>query len=296
MTWHRYQKDMGAGRKSAATQASYRQALHLLSEHLAAGKSGRDLMTCTGDDIADWLADGAAVWAGSTHATYARRARTFFQWALMKEYRDDHPMAKLPKVIEGSREIELIDPADVRKMLATCKGKTFDDRRDRAMLCVLCEPGTPRATELATMLLEELDMRHDEFRILGKGRKERTVPFGAGTGHALTLYLRTRKEHRHAKLPYVWLGKRGAITRYGVRQIIEHRCALAGIPFINPHAFRHLTAHAWFEDEGSLGDAKKLFGWASDTMPARYGAAAAGSRARKHARERSLGDRLTGES
>jgi site-specific recombinase XerC len=48
--------------------------------------------------------------------------------------------------------------------------------------------------------------------VLGKGRRERALPYGRKTAMALDRYLRIRDRHKDAHLPWLWLGKRGRLT------------------------------------------------------------------------------------
>lgn len=127
----------------------------------------------------------------------------------------------------------------------------------------------------------------------GKGDKMRRVPFGAKTGQALERYLRLRRRHPLAGRPEMWVGNRGLpLTASGVTQLLERRCAQAGIERIHPHALRH-TAASYAAGEG-MGDSDMMrtFGWSAREMLNRYGSAAADERARRAQRRLSPGDRI----
>ncbi|HZR54483.1 MAG TPA: tyrosine-type recombinase/integrase [Streptosporangiaceae bacterium] len=291
--WHLYELDMRQRRLSANTIANYRHTIALLSAALP--EPG--LAAATSAQVSAWLAsfapDGTSAQSAASHASYFRRARTFFAWAQKMELTDASPMAKMDTVREDSPEIPVPDVADIVKVLAACQGRDFRARRDLAMMRVMLETGTPRAAAIAGLLKDQVDMRRDQITVMDKGRRERTVPFGARTAHALTLYLRLRAQHPKAgKLPQLFLGKRGAMTRDGVYQVIEARCEQAGVPVISPHKWRHFTADAWFAAGGSEGDAMALFGWSTPAMAHRYARSAAARRAQAHAREAALADRV----
>ena len=290
--WHAYERELRARNLSPETAENYRRTLEKLSAALPAA----GLLGATPRQVQAWLAavQASPEYSATTLATYFRRARTFYAWACRMDYLDGpSPMAKLKAPREPVPEIPLHDAADVLAMIAACAGKDFRARRDLAMIRLMLETGTPRALAIATLRRDQLDLRRDLVTVTDKGAKDRTIPFGPKAAHALTLYLRMRAAHPKAdKLPQLFLGKRGAMTRDGVYRCLEYRCNLAGIPVISPHDLRHFTAHAWFQAGGSEGDAMALFGWSNPAMPHRYARAAAASRAQAHARDAALADRL----
>jgi len=289
--WHAYERDLRARNLSPETAENYRRTLERLSAALPAA----GLLGATARQVQGWLAgvQGDPGMSAATLATYFRRARTFYAWAARMEYLDGpSPMARMKAPREVSPQVPVADLADLAAVLGACAGKDFRARRDLAMIRLMLETGTPRASAVAALRRDQVDLRRDQVTVTDKGSKDRTIPFGAKTAHALTLYLRARAAHPKGNLPQFFLGKRGSMTRDGVYQVLAHRCELAGVPVISPHDLRHFTAHAWALAGGSEGDAMALFGWSHPAMAHRYAAAAAASRAQAHAREAALADRL----
>jgi integrase len=109
------------------------------------------------------------------------------------------------------------------------------------MLMLLVDTGARRA-ELVDLTLAHLDLDLDVLPVLGKGRRERALPFGHTAGAALDRYLRARPRHKDAALPWLWLGPQGRLTRWGLVQMLRRRGEQAGLPGLHPHQLRHSFA------------------------------------------------------
>jgi site-specific recombinase XerD len=83
-----------------------------------------------------------------------------------------------------------------------------------------------------------VDFDLDVLLVLGKGRRERALPFGRTAALALDRYLRARVRHPQAHLEWLWLGKKGGLTASGLAQMLERRGNQAGLPGL------HLTGCA----------------------------------------------------
>jgi site-specific recombinase XerD len=81
--------------------------------------------------------------------------------------------------------VPVIPDDGLRRLLAACAGKGFEARRDTAMIMLLLDTGARRA-ELVDLKLAHLDLDLDVPLVLGKGRRERALPFGHRAGAAWT--------------------------------------------------------------------------------------------------------------
>lgn len=219
-----------------------------------------------------------------------RNLRPFFSW-YAKEFDTANAFDRAdPPGDDRAKPIPVVPIDDLRKLLATCAGKDFRDRRDQALLRVLIDTGA-RLGEIVALRVDGWDRRKDLLLLDGK-TGARWVPVSLSTGEALSRYMRARKEHRLSGRPELWLGPRGPLGPSGVAQILKGRCEEAGIEHLNPHRLRHNWAHEYRKAGGSEGDLLYLAGWTSPAMAHRYGRSAAAERAQDAARHIGLGDRL----
>src|SRR5215217_7142879 len=233
--------------------------------------------------MADVLARGRAP---STAATYYKVLKVLYGWLVEEQELQADPMARMRPPLVPAKPVPIV-PADGLKRLFAA----FEARRDTALIMLLLDTGA-RREEIAGLTLADVDLDLDVLLVLGKGRRERALPFGRKSGEALDRYLRVRGRHKDAELPWLWLGKKGRLTAWGLVQMLRRRGAQAGLPGLHPHQLRHTFAHEWLVQGGAETDLMQIAGWKSRTMLQRYGASAADTRAREAHRRFSPADRL----
>lgn len=208
--------------------------------------------------LRNWLA--AAVAAGKARSTLARRTasvKAFSTWAVKQGYLRTDEAAKLssPKVPKHLPKV--LDPKEASA--AMDNAKSTDELhlvRDTAMLELLYATGM-RVSELTGIDLHDIDSSRQTIRVLGKGNKERIVPFGDAANTALNAWLARREEL--AKDPdALFVGTRGKrIDQRQVRRVVE----AAGE--VSPHALRHSTATHLLEGGADLRVVQELLGHSS---------------------------------
>jgi site-specific recombinase XerD len=294
-----YVKALLAAGKSHKTIDAYHSSLWLLSWWCA--DHGTTIEDASVEVVTGWLAEGRARWAPSSLSSHYRRARTYFGWLVRQDFREANPCDKIDAPSQKPAEITVPHVAEVQAVIASVAGAKPDDieaLRDHAIMRILVEAGTPRASELVNLDIEDVDLTEDELTIRnGKGQgggTTRVIVLGQKAAMAITKWLRAR---RRLALPasqralFVSMRGRARLTRSGLQQLLDRRCAAAGVRRLNPHAWRHFSADQFFgEHNGTERDGRKLFGWQSESMAHRYADAAAAGRARQHVRKIQPGD------
>jgi site-specific recombinase XerD len=249
-----------------------------------------DLAEIHREHVQAYIAATIARTSASNAHNHFRSLKTFFGWLHDEEEIDRTPMRTMKPPTVTETEVPVITEGDLVKLFKACKGKTYADRRDTAILMLFLDTGV-RLSELTDRRVADLDLDLMVLRVLGKKDKWRSVPFGRATATALDRYLRAAAKHKGKALhEEMWLwwadrGKGNRLTIWGVGTMLKRRCAEAGIDPIHPHQFRHTFAHLWKVGGGNEDDLMRITGWSSRQMLSRYAASAGAERARAaHAR------------
>lgn len=256
------------------------------------------------DDLRSWLAHEARSCARSTLARKTVAVRAFFAFASDRGMVDADPAAllmtpkienRLPRMLDEQEAASLMDHADAEARGgadgrsghlagdATEAGGAAEGEadprahavrlRDTAMLELLYATGM-RVAELTGLDLGDVDTAERTVRVLGKGNKQRVVPFGAPAARALAAWLgqgRPMLAVPGKSGSAMFLGSRGGrVDQRIVRSVVHREAADAGVPDISPHALRHSAATHMLDGGADLREVQEMLGHASLSTTQRY--------------------------
>lgn len=163
---------------------------------------GGDLLDVSRRDVESWIRELQAV--GRAKATIRSRwiaLRNFYGWLVEEDELDVSPLAKVRVPKPDPPPPDVLGDDELRALLRACEGRSFEDRRDAAIVRFMLATGL-RVSETCSLDLAdiELAMRLATVRS-GKGDKARIVRFDPATAKHIDRYLRARHRHRYARLP-----------------------------------------------------------------------------------------------
>ncbi len=228
------------------------------------------------EGIREFLADGLA--RGVSRATQARHLstlRSLFRYALRQNWIGENPARllatprlgrHLPAIPTTEQINQMLDAPDPRE------AAPFPER-DHALLELLYGSGL-RVSEAVGLNLRDVDYVRACVRVLGKGRKQRLVPFGQKARAALDSYLaaRTALPPQPRDNPALFLNHRGRrLTTRSVARIVKASARAFGLPLdLHPHTLRHAFASHLLSEGADLRAIQEMLGHRSLATTQRY--------------------------
>lgn len=236
----------------------------------AAGDGAVDLRAVDLAMLRRWL--GRQSEAGLSRSTLARRsasARSFLAWAAREGHLDADPSLRLAAPKRQKHLPEVLHRDQTERLLECAAGTALGGDpvavRDLALVEVLYATGV-RIGELVALDIDDADFGRRTLRVLGKGNKERMVPFGVPAADALTRWLGARSAlSTSASGAALFLGARGG--RLGQRQaraVVDRALRdLGDTSASGPHTLRHTAATHLLDGGADLRSVQELLGHAS---------------------------------
>jgi integrase/recombinase XerD len=146
-----------------------------------------------------------------------------------------------------------LEPAAVKKLLASCDRRRTVGRRDYAIVLLLARLGLRRG-EVAAIQLDDIDWRASELLIRGKGSRYDVLPLPVDVGEAIVSYLRRRPRCECRALFLRVTAPRTGLNPATIGWIVREACTRAGLPRVGAHRLRHTAATEMLRRGGSLSE------------------------------------------
>jgi integrase/recombinase XerC len=253
--------------RSAHTVRAYLSDIESLLGY-AASEGVEDLTGLELGTLRRWL--GAQSEAGMSRATLGRRsatARAFTAWAVREERIEIDPALRLKAPKREKSLPGVLHQGQVRRLVEGAESAAAEGGplplRDRAMVELLYATGV-RVGELAGLDVDDLDPDRRTLRVLGKGNKERTVPYGLPAALAVDDWLRRGRPAlaTEASGHALFLGVRGKrVDQRQVRSVVHNLLeALGDTSATGPHALRHSAATHLLDGGADLRAVQEILG------------------------------------
>ena len=255
--------------------AAYRRDLQLLDGWLTSRATTKsndqvgNLLYAAASDLHAYFASRHA----TTKATSANRRLTvfkrFYRWALRERLRNDDPTLKIFAAKQAMRVPKTLTESQIENLLQAPNVETDLGVRDRTMLELMYASGL-RVSELVNLKVFHVSLNEGVLRVMGKGSKERLVPFGEIASLWLERFIGQARpvllgQHQSEDLFITVRGKHAgeAMTRVMFWQLVKRYALLANIQVpISPHTLRHAFATHLLNHGADLRAVQMLLGHA----------------------------------
>jgi integrase/recombinase XerD len=252
---------------SKNTLAAYRRDLTLYGQWL--GEHARSLNASGSEDIAAYFAHRHAATKSSSANRRLTVFKRYFRWALRENQIAADPTLKLQSAKQALRVPKTLSEAQVEALLAAPDTSHALGVRDRTMLELMYASGL-RVSELVGLGVFNVSLNDNVLRVLGKGSKERLVPFGEVAASWLRQYLGAARQELLAgkQTQDLFITSRGtqagsAMSRVMFWVLVKKYALAAGIRVpLSPHTLRHAFATHLLNHGADLRAVQMLLGHA----------------------------------
>lgn len=211
--------------------------------------------------------------SSTTVARHVTSLKIFFRFLVLEGYIDRSAAALLHRPSLWERIPHVIGENQIDEFLTAPQPEDKLFRRDRAILEMLYATGA-RATEVATLVLDDIDLDQRVLRCFGKGSKERLVPFSSRAKSTLEIYLAVERPQltQERSSPRLFVSRTGrSIDRVDIWKLVKKYANRVGMAeHVSPHTLRHSFATHMLAQGADLRVIQELLGHASIATTQHY--------------------------
>lgn len=251
-------------RRSQQTLQGYRLDLEAYVAYLDTLEGHVTVDTADTEDIRGWIE--TMMDRGNSASSICRRlsaVRSMYRYALARGL-VSHDPAHMVRGPKKSRYLpQFVREDDMDRLLDSAEwGSDYISTRARTILILLYETGM-RASELTSLDDSSVDFTQGEIRVLGKGNKQRAIPFGDELRTQLQQYISQRNQEWPQRIDNALiLNDRGSRITYEQlrKEVMTRLSAIGNLAKRSPHVLRHSFATAMLNNGADLESVQKLLG------------------------------------
>ncbi|MGX0169706.1 tyrosine recombinase XerC [Staphylococcus hominis] len=197
--------------------------------------------------------------------------RTFYEFWMTQDTSVNNPFIQLVHPKKKQYLPQFFYEEEMEALFNTVSNDAKKGLRDRVVIELLYATGI-RVSELVNIKVMDLDMNLPGVKVLGKGNKERFVPFGEFCRQSIEQYLEKFKPLKSKSHPYLIVNMKGdPITERGVRYLLNDVVErTAGVTEIHPHKLRHTFATHLLNQGADLRTVQSLLGHVNLSTTGKY--------------------------
>lgn len=219
-------------------------------------------------DYIAYLRSGENTRCKISNSTYSRNLsalRSFYRYLIETKKADHNPFTQFKKIHVERHLPDVLTFDQIEQILNIFDLDKPIDIRNRCIIETIYACGL-RISEACNLLLDKVDLNEMYITVIGKGNKERLVPFYPRLKELIELYLDTfRKEYAKEDCPYLFVSIKGTrMIPRSVQLLLEDVKIKTGIPVnIHPHMLRHSFATHLLDNGADLRTVQELLGHAN---------------------------------
>lgn len=204
-----------------------------------------------------------------TVRNHVRALTAFASWLEREEYTKQNVLGKLRPPKTARKVMQTLTPEEISKILDGFNTSTANGCRNAAVVCLFLDSGL-RSAELQDLRMPDLHLEDRWLKVMGKGQKERVVPFGNRTARLLQQYI-NRFRPKVGGVDVLFLNIYGEpLTENAVASLFKRIAKRSGIPRLHVHLLRHTFATNFLIGGGDSLTLQKILGHETLEMTRRY--------------------------
>lgn len=199
---------------------------------------------------------------------HVQTLKGFATWLCEEEYTTTNILERLKLPKAPKKVMQTLTDEEVARLISCIDDKTLTGSRDLSILLLFLDTGM-RCAELGGLLVKDVSLEDQCMRVMGKGQKERIVPFGSRSARELIRYLNLRGQPGPNQTLFADID--GNLLSYNaIRKVFERLANKAGIPRLHVHLMRHTFATNYLRTSGNPFRLQRLLGHETLEMTRRY--------------------------